>query len=294
MPIRAAAMTDVGIDVRSRFTRIVSTAQNRVATGSSSRPRPSAMPSWRQDQGLADEQHDEGDERREAEPLAEERDRQQGDPHEQRLLDEGRARRAGLGEPGEEEDERDAPADHADEHDADPAAPIERPDLARRAEPDRRAEQDERRDGVLERRVDRGVGQLLDREGVEVDRQAADERGADREGDPPADADRDGETCAAQLVGSGRVDIEDSFGGIGCGCGDGDERGEPGRCRCRFDASATRRSISAASAGSSRSTIVPAATITQSPTAMSGRSRVEARRRATVGHDDRSGLVDAR
>ena len=44
------------------------------------------------------------------------------------------------------------------------------------------------RDGILERRVEGCVGQLLDSEPVEVDRQAADQRGAECEDDPPADA----------------------------------------------------------------------------------------------------------
>ena len=192
-------MTLLGIEPRSRLTRIVSTAQKSVATRIRSRPSP-ADAIGRQDQRLADEEDAEADDRRDSQALAEERDGQQGDPHEQGLLDEGGAGCAGLGETGEEEDERHAATNHANGEDGRPVPPLDRPDVAGGPESQGDRDQDERGDRVLQGRVHGGVRQLLDRKCIEVDGQPADERGTNREDDAPADSTGDGDRGLRQSI----------------------------------------------------------------------------------------------
>ena len=60
---------------------------------------------------------------RRPEPLAQERDGEERDPDDERLVDEGGLRRVRAGEAFEEEDERDAAADARDGRDPEPLAP---------------------------------------------------------------------------------------------------------------------------------------------------------------------------
>ena len=107
---------------------------------------------------------------------------------------------AGLGQTGEEEDERHAATDHANREDGRPVPTVDRPDVAGGPESQGDRDQDERGDRVLQGRVDGGVRQLLDRKCVEVDGQAADQRGTNREDDAPADSTGDGDRGLRQSI----------------------------------------------------------------------------------------------
>src|SRR3990172_1209770 len=79
-------------------------------------------PGRRHDDRLADEEDRERGDLRPTEPLAEERDGEEGDPDEQRLVDERGGGRACLGETREKQQEGDAAADDAEDEEAAPLA----------------------------------------------------------------------------------------------------------------------------------------------------------------------------
>ena len=84
-----------------------------------------------------------------SEPFSEEWDGEQRDPHEQGPLDEGCARSAGCCQTREEQDERDAAADHADGKDPGPLGCCERPGFPCRPKAQRYTQQHQCRDAVL-------------------------------------------------------------------------------------------------------------------------------------------------
>ena len=133
-PIRAAARSDGDSPRRRYLTKTTSTAQMSVATRIIASPEPKAtVPAPPTSHAWPARSNPIASACGHAEALVEERHREQGNPDDERLLDERRLRRLGAREPLEEEDERHAAADQTDAEEREPLATRQRAGLRRTA-----------------------------------------------------------------------------------------------------------------------------------------------------------------